>query len=95
MDLEHKTFEKSTSDYIELYVYGDGDIALIRRQEPSLEDVPGEAFLLPQKDVLTYGVNQVDELKAELLEYGCETNVIDRCVAEALNSGYGEETFVK
>jgi len=40
--------------------------------------VPGEVIELPQKEVLTYGINALEELKAELREYGCEEEAVVR-----------------
>jgi hypothetical protein len=82
------------TDYIELWVEDDGDTILCLRQEPQSEG-PGNAIEFPSRN-LCYGSSELEELKAELVSYGCWDNAtIDRAIKEAAEGPYNEETFVK
>jgi hypothetical protein len=76
------------TDFIELRVYDDGDVALTKRPEPHVDK-------MPEKGVLGYGITRLEALKAELLSYGCDADVIDRSIQEVVDSGYCEEIIVK
>ena len=76
------------TDYIELHVYDDGDIVLTKRPEPKVDK-------LPEEGVLCFGMDSLEELKAELHSYGCDPEVSHRVIMEVIDGGYGQETFVK
>lgn len=84
----------NATDYIELWVEDDGDTILCKRQEPQ-SGGPAEPISFPTSN-LCYGVNELEELKAELVSYGCRDEAtIDRAIKEAVEGPYNEETTVK
>jgi hypothetical protein len=81
------------TNYIELWVEDDGDTILCLRQEPE-SGGPASVIELPSTN-LCYGVNELEELKSELISYGCDETMIDRAIKEVTEGSYNEEVIVK
>lgn len=82
------------TDYIELWVEEDGDTILCLRQEPQ-SGVESWGVGGSMKN-LCYGSTELEELKAELVSYGCRDEAtIDRAIKEAAEGPYNEEVTVK
>lgn len=82
------------TDYIELWVEDDGDTILCKRQEPQ-SGGPAEPISFLTSN-LCFGVNELEELKAELVSYGCwDEATIDRAIKETLDGAYNEVNNVR
>ena len=91
------------TDFIELKVEDDGDVILIKRQEPG-DDGPAIAIDFPPTKNLCYGItiekncfhnNELKSLEAELLSYGCPKKASQKAILEASFGAYNEEVTVK
>jgi hypothetical protein len=81
------------TDYIELWVEDDGDVILCKRPEPQ-SGGPSEPISFPTSN-LCYGVNELEELAAELNSYGCDKEAIKKAILAVSFENYNEEVTVK
>ena len=85
--------QPNPTDYIELWVEDDGDIILCKRPELQFGG-PSEIISFPTSN-LCYGVNELDDLAAELNSCGCEKEAIKKAILEVTFREYNEEITVK
>lgn len=82
------------TDFIEIKVEKDGDVILIKREEPGEQNGPGDLIFSPTKN-LCYGVNELVVLEAELLSYGCIKSIVKSSIIYCLTGNYNEEVIVR
>jgi hypothetical protein len=84
--------QPNPTDFIELWVEDDGDVILCKRPEPQSGDT-ADVISFPTSN-LCYGVNELEQLAAELNSYGCEEKGIKKAILNVVFEGYNEEVTV-
>ena len=87
--------QPNPTDYIELWVEDDGDTILCKRCPPGDQDGPADMIDFPPTSNLCYGVDELEELAAELNSYGCDKEVIKKAILAVSFENYNEEVTVK